>query len=269
MPNLKHTIIRRLPALCGIIAALLTQDNLTGQDGAAGLNVKPKGLERNEQPSKSDEKSPEQQGWKSLIAKKGLEGWTVTDMYKHGEVKRDGDLIVMEAGEPMTGITTDLKEFPTSDYEIEMEARRVKGEDFLCGLTFPVGKGFASFIGGGWGGSLVGLSSVNGSDASENSTSSTFNFKNGQWYKFKVRVDDEFVRGFIDGKEVFAQERESNEFSTRVEVYSLQPLGTCAYRSKVEIKSFRWRSLKDASAKGSASPETAPLGNATPTEPSK
>ncbi|MEZ5299675.1 MAG: hypothetical protein R3F11_03245 [Verrucomicrobiales bacterium] len=30
---------------------------------------------------------------------------------------------------------------PADGYEIELEARRVSGSDFFCGLTFPVGPG--------------------------------------------------------------------------------------------------------------------------------
>ncbi|MFO0941435.1 MAG: DUF1080 domain-containing protein [Pirellulales bacterium] len=161
------------------------------------------------QPSKEVGKEVDKDGWKPLLEEKELEGWTITDFYGHGEVKREGEILILEPGKPLTGITSKKKDFPTSNFEIEFEARRTKGNDFLCGLTFPVGKGFASFIGGGWGGGLVGLSSVDGADASENSTSSHVDFKNDQWYKFRILVDDDFVRGFVDKKEVFAQGRRS------------------------------------------------------------
>jgi Domain of Unknown Function (DUF1080) len=193
--------------------------------------------------------SPEQEGWLPLIPAQGLEGWEITDFYGHGEVKRQEELLVFEPGKPLTGITYAKKDFPSSNFEIELEARRVSGNDFFCGLTFPVGKGFCSYIAGGWGGSLVGISSVNGADASENSNSSSFDFKNGQWYKFRIRVDDEFVRGWIDKKEMFAQEREGNQFSTRIEVNASQPLGMCVFQSKVEMKNFRWRAIDPETGK--------------------
>jgi Domain of Unknown Function (DUF1080) len=202
-----------------------------------------------ESKSKSGEKKEkDKDGWVSLLPERGLEGWEITDFYGHGEVKRNGDLLTFTPGKPLTGINY-KKEFPKEHFEIEMEARRVKGNDFLCGLTFPVGKGFCSFIGGGWGGGLVGLSSIDGSDASENSTSSNIDFKNGQWYKFRVIVDKEFVRGWVDDKEIFAQEREGHEFSTRIEVYASQPLGQCVFQSEVEVKNFRWRPLDPETGK--------------------
>ncbi|MBX3423840.1 MAG: DUF1080 domain-containing protein [Pirellulaceae bacterium] len=186
--------------------------------------------------------------WKKLLAETGLEGWTATDFYKPGKVYRDGQLLVMEEGNPMTGITYQGKNFPTQNYEIEFQARRTSGNDFLCGLTFPVGKSYCSFIGGGWGGGVVGLSSVDGADASENQTSGYHEFKNQQWYTFRLAVDEEFIRGWIDDQEVFNQEREDHEFSTRIEVFACQPLGLCAYRSRVEIKNLRWRQLNDEAA---------------------
>lgn len=203
-----------------------------------------KTLEKPAQKSADKEAKPDKDGWIALLPEKGLEGWTITDFYGHGEVKREGELLVLEPGKPLTGITTKKKDFPTTNFEIEFEAQRTQGNDFLCGLTFPVGKGFASFIGGGWGGGLVGLSSVDGSDASENSYSSHVDFKNDQWYKFRILVDDEFVRGFVDKKEAFAIEREGHEFSTRIEVYASQPLGLCVFASRVEVKNFRWRPIK-------------------------
>ncbi len=203
-----------------------------------------KTLEKPAQKSAEKEAKADKDGWIALLPEKGLEGWTITDFYGHGEVKREGELLVLEPGKPLTGITSKKKDFPTTNFEIEFEAQRTQGNDFLCGLTFPVGKGFASFIGGGWGGGLVGLSSVDGSDASENSTSSHFDFKNDQWYKFRILVDDEFVRGFVDKKEAFAVEREGHEFSTRIEVYASQPLGLCVFASRVEVKNFRWRPIK-------------------------
>ena len=58
----------------------------------------------------------------------------------------------------MTGITW-TNEVPTNNYEISLEAMRVEGSDFFCALTFPVGNDPCSFIVGGWGGGVVGLSS--------------------------------------------------------------------------------------------------------------
>lgn len=48
----------------------------------------------------------------------------------------------------------------------------MSSSEFFCGLTVPVRTGTecVSLIVGGWGGSLVGISSIDGLDASETST---------------------------------------------------------------------------------------------------
>ncbi len=200
------------------------------------------------QDKKADEDKPVKEpavkeGWKPLIKKDSLDGWEVTEFGGQGEVKVVGDQLSLALGEPLTGITWKGKDFPKENFEIKLDAQRVTGSDFLCGLTFPVGDGHASLIGGGWGGGLVGLSSVDGSDASENSTSTFRDFKNGQWYNFRVRVDDKNVTAWIDDERVFQQERQGHEFSVRAEVMSNRPVGFCVFQSKVIVKNFEWRPL--------------------------
>lgn len=216
------------------------------------------------QAEKAEADSQKKIQWRPLLPEKGLEGWEVTDFGGQGEVKRQEDMLLLEMGDPLTGINYTKKDFPTNDFEIELEAQRIEGSDFLCGLTFPVGEGFCSLIAGGWGGGVVGLSNVDGYDASENSTSTYHSFENGQWYKFRVRVDDEYVRAWIDDKEFFRQDREGHEFSTRIEVYVCQPLGFCVFQSKVGLRNFRWRPLKPAagaaaSPAAKAEPKSSPL----------
>jgi len=195
------------------------------------------------QPKSSGKADP--QKWLPLIPEEGLDGWELSDFYGNGQVTRQGELTVFTEGKPLTGITYAGKEkFPINNFEIELEARRTRGNDFLCGLTFPVGKGFCTLIAGGWGGSLVGLSSIDGSDASENATTTSHDFKNDQWYRFRVAVDDEFVRCWIDKEQCITQERENHEFTTRIEVYASQPLGFCVFQSRVEVRNFRWRPLE-------------------------
>ena len=96
---------------------------------------------------------------------------------------KDG-VIVLRPGEPLGGVRWVGEALPTIDYEVALEARRVEGDDFFCCLTFPYKENHASFVVGGWGGSLTGISNVGGYDASENSTMSIGNFENGAWTRF-------------------------------------------------------------------------------------
>lgn len=194
-------------------------------------------------------KTKDEVAWKSLLPKSGLKGWEITDFGSQSKVTNKEGLLTLEMGDPLNGINYLGKDFPKNNFEIVLKANRTDGNDFLCGLTFPVGDEFCSFIAGGWGGGIVGLSSIDGFDASENSTSTFLEFENNKWYEFRIRVDDEFVTAWIDDEKIFYQDREGHEFGTRIEVYASQPLGLCAFQSTVEVKDFKWRSLKDDKSK--------------------
>ncbi len=84
------------------------------------------------------------------------------------------------------------------NYEVALDAMRLMGSDFFCGLTVPVGETFCSLIVGGWGGSLLGISSVEGMDASENETTKFTNFESGRWYRIRLRVTEKRIEGWID-----------------------------------------------------------------------
>ena len=62
---------------------------------------------------------------------------------------------------------------PGPSFRVQMEAMRVDGSDFFCAVTVPVAGSHCTFVVGGWGGTVVGFSSLDGLDASENETSHT------------------------------------------------------------------------------------------------
>src|SRR5204862_4739669 len=133
--------------------------------------------------------------------------------------------IVMEAGPRMTGITSTRKDLPKRDYELSYEAMRLAGKDFFAAATFPVGDAFLTFVNGGWGGNITGLSSLNGADASENETGRYVKFQDKTWYKFRVRVTGEVIRCWVDDKEVVAVRHRGRHVGTRIETRANQPLG--------------------------------------------
>ena len=87
------------------------------------------------------------------------------------------------------------------NYELSLEGMRLEGSDFFCTTTFPVGKDYCSLVVGGWGGDVVGLSSIDGADASENSTTKLISFKDQQWYRIRIRVSDAAIEAWIDNEE--------------------------------------------------------------------
>ena len=183
-----------------------------------------------------------------LFDGKGLDGWKKTEFFKSAEVevKVENGAILLPAGKPMTGITTTRLDLPSTDYELTYEAMRTSGDDFFAAATFSVGKSFITLVNGGWGGSVTGLSSLNGSDASENETNRFVKYQNGTWYKFRVRVTAKVIRVWVDGKELFALDHQETQVGTRIETRANQPLGFATYRSAGAIRGVVVRPLTPA-----------------------
>src|SRR5262249_22728694 len=66
--------------------------------------------------------------WQHLFDGKSLKGWRETQFAGRGEVQcRDG-LVVLNMGDPFTGINW-TNDFPTMNYEVALDAMRVMGSD--------------------------------------------------------------------------------------------------------------------------------------------
>lgn len=180
--------------------------------------------------------------WQSLFDGKTLGDWKKTEFGGEGDVGVSDGRIVLEFGYPMTGITS-TAELPKMNYELQLEAVKLEGDDFFCGLTFPVADAYCSFIVGGWGGSVVGLSSIDGADASENDTTKYRSFKKGQWYRIRVRVEPERIQTWIDDRQVVDQNTKGKKISIRNEVDLSCPLGISAYETKAALRKIQIRKL--------------------------
>lgn len=184
----------------------------------------------------------EKQNWTSLFDGKSLKGWKTTKFGGEGDVFVKDGRIRLEIGSALTGIHTDRK-LPRTNYEVTLEAMRVEGGDFFCGLTFPVKKDPCSLIIGGWGGAVCGLSSIDGFDASENGTTTYREFKNGHWYRIRLRVSDEKIEAWIDDKQIVEQELEGHKISIRAEVELSQPFGIATWQTSGALRNIRIRRL--------------------------
>jgi hypothetical protein len=178
-----------------------------------------------------------------LFDGKTLEGWERTEFGGEGEVEVDNGELILGLGDDMTGVTY-KRPFPKLDYEVSLEAQRVAGTDFFCGLTFPVGESPCSLICGGWGGSVVGLSSIDGNDASDNETTSLVSFEEGKWYKIRLRVTADRIDAWIDQEHVVALETRGKELSIRPEVELNKPFGIATWRTVGAIRNLELKRLK-------------------------
>jgi hypothetical protein len=160
--------------------------------------------------------------------------------------------IVIPLAERLAGITYDAKDadkLPKANYEVEVEARRVQGTDFFVGLTFPVGDSFASLILGGWGGTVCGISSLDGDDANHNETRKLIRFKKGQWYKVRLRVESERIQAWLDEEPLVDVKTTGKHVDIRPEIGPSKPLGLASFATTAEVKSIRLREVPADEAK--------------------
>jgi len=181
--------------------------------------------------------------WKSLFDGKTLKGWKQSDFFKPGKSSVKDGAIILEKGSKMTGLTYDGKDFPKMNYEVSLESKRVDGRDFFCTTTFPVGDSFCSFVVGGWGGSVTGLSSIDGIDGQG------IEYKNDQWYKIRIRVTDKRVETWIDKEQTVDLDTSDVKLGIRIECNVSTPFGIASYDTVGAVKDIKVRNLSAAEIK--------------------
>jgi hypothetical protein len=187
--------------------------------------------------------APEPGGWTPLFDGKSLDGWKVSPFNGRGQVRAEGGTITLGRGRH-TGITW-TGEFPKTGYEIRFEAARLEGNDFFAGLTFPVGDDFCTWINGGWDGTVVGLSSLDYDDASENDTSTARDFEKGRWYAFRLSVTKNRIQAWIDGALIIDADITGRRVSLRPgDIDVSTPLGFSAYATAGALRKIEFRLLE-------------------------
>jgi hypothetical protein len=173
-----------------------------------------------------------------LFDGKTLEGWEITNFGPQGPVYVSGGEIILGMGDGCTGITW-KKEFPQANYRVTLEAKRVAGNDFFCGMTFPAGKDPCTLIIGGWGGTVVGLSSINKMDASGNETTSMRQFEKDRWYRICLIVKEDTIKAYIDDSQVVDFVKGDKTLSIRPEVELSKPFGIASWRTTAALRNIR------------------------------
>lgn len=181
------------------------------------------------------------QTWRLLEAPL-LQHWQSAGIEGEGSIAIAVNEITLGPGQPMTGVKftawSDLK-LPLIDYAIEFEAQRVEGQDFFAGITFPIRRidTCATLIVGGWGGGLVGISSIDAQNANENATRSEQRFVNGQWYRFRLEVREDELKGWLDERLIINASIKGRTLSLRPgQIEQCVPSGVATYLTTGKIR---------------------------------
>ena len=213
--------------------------------GAAPLATCPPAAAEPEQAG-AEQKQPAKE--RVLFDGKSLKGWQVADKFdfeEHGQVKVEKGQITLKRGSPATGIHYQGK-LPRVDYEVSLEARRTDGDDFFCGLTFPVGKDYCTLIIGGWGGGATGLSNIDGMSAIENETTGFAKIEKNRWYRIRLRVGAEKIEAWFDKEQIVDLKTADRKFSIWWEQEPMRPLGIASWNTGAALRNIRLKPLANA-----------------------
>lgn len=195
---------------------------------------------KDSKPAAAKEKDGKAEKGKALFDGKSLKGWKKIEFGGSGDIEVEDGEIIAYMGELLTGFKLEGEAPYKTNYEISLEAKRLDGVDFFCALTFPIAGAHSTFVVGGWGGSLVGISSIDDMDASENSTGSVQRLEDNQWYKLRVRVTDTRLDAWIDEKQVVELMHTGRRMGMRFgEIEECVPIGIATFQTKATFRNIR------------------------------
>jgi hypothetical protein len=184
------------------------------------------------------------EGGQSLFDGKTLGSWKPVEFGGEGPVKVVDGSIRVEAGATCSGVQWTGEALPRTNYEFTVEAMKVDGSDFFLGIIFPVGKDTCSFVAGGWGGGVTGLSSVDQMNASENDTATDQAYTKNTWYTFRLVVTPAKIEVWWDAKQVVNLDLVNRQISVHPAVESAAPLGLVNYQTSSLFRNIRLKKLK-------------------------
>lgn len=181
--------------------------------------------------------------WQSLFDGKTLTGWKNPGFSGQGTVEVKDGTLELGIGSDITGLNPTINA-PKMNYEVSLQAARLDGTDFFCGLTLPYGKTSFTIVLGGWGGALVGMSSINGDDASENETTKFIKFDKGKWYKVRARVTPQKIEAWLDDDKIVDVDTDGKKIDMRPgEIELSVPFGIATFRTQGAFKDIKLRTL--------------------------
>jgi hypothetical protein len=183
-------------------------------------------------------------GWTLLFNGENLDGWEITQFGTQGTIQVSEGNLIIGMGDGCSGVTY-TGDFPGMNYEISLDAKKVSGNDFFCGMTFPVDSSYCSLIVGGWGGPVVGLSTIDKEDGSNNETTTLKKFEKDTWYNIRLKVTPEKIEAWIDDEKLIDFETDGHEISIRPEVSLSRPFGICTWITTAHLRNVRIKKIEN------------------------
>jgi hypothetical protein len=179
--------------------------------------------------------------------------WQPLETAVQAKVSLKDGVLSLGSGDGVSGVRyAGKREIPVVDYEISWEGMKLDGVDFFAAATFPVRdvKTCVTFINGGWGGGVTGISCIDSMSAEENNTTAIISYKLNQWYKFRVQISADLIAGFVDDEQRFKVSIKDKKVGMRVgDIESCAPLGFATYGTKGAVRNLQLRKLQPGELK--------------------
>lgn len=176
--------------------------------------------------------------------------WQQAGIPDEGRISVNREGVTLPAGLPMTGCKfpawNDLH-LPGTNYRITYEAMRVEGDDIFGMCTFPVvsHQTHATFVIGGWGGTLTGISSIDFKDASENSTRAEQRFADGVWHRVKIEIRPDDILAWVNDRLVVNVSIKGRKVGLRAGfIDHCLPFGFATWNTTAKVRAVVVESLK-------------------------
>jgi hypothetical protein len=176
-----------------------------------------------------------------------LGDWQPLDLPSQAKVNVENGELHLGRGDGVSGVKyIGKRPIPVVDYELTWEGKKVDGVDFFAAVTFPVRdlSTCATFINGGWGGGVTGISCIDDLAANENNTTALVTYEDGKWYRFRLQVSAEMMTAYVDDKQVLKTLIKDKKISLRSgDIEACAPFGFASYMTKGAVRNIQFRKL--------------------------
>jgi hypothetical protein len=178
----------------------------------------------------------------SLLDPGQTSSWQQAGIPGEGVISVQAGELTLPAGQPMTGArfaNWNVTGMPDTNYAISYEAMRLEGGDIFGMCTFPVGshQSHATFVIGGWGGTVTGISSIEFLDASENQTRGEQVFENNRWYRVRIEVRPDDIRAWVNDRPVVNASIKGKKVTLRHgDIDHCVPFGFASWNTRAKVR---------------------------------
>jgi hypothetical protein len=162
-----------------------------------------------------------------------LDFWDSAPFPFCGKIEVHDSAIILQRGQPLSGIVWNglIRQM---NYELSLQAKRIDGEDFFCGITFPIGQNFASLLIGSSGGSDCRLCCIGGLEPSVSAQSQPF--ENERWYSVRLRVAGTHIQAWIDETAAVDLDTTDKMLALRDDLAASKPLAIMTNNASAAVR---------------------------------